>query len=75
MVVLFLFFTATVSETVCNFKNEEKNKKLRDTEIFGPMFYVDFALVSLVQDESQALTLGGALIFQFQLWQITDRFR
>lgn len=39
------------------------------------MFYVDSALVSLVQDESQVLTLGGALIFQFQLWQITDRFR
>lgn len=72
MVVVFLFFTATVSETVCEFKNE---KNLCDTEIFGPVFYVDFARVFLVQDERQALTLGGALSFQFQLWQITDRFR
>lgn len=43
------------------------SKKLCDTEIFGPMFYVDSALVSLVQDESQVLTFRGALIFQFQL--------
>lgn len=78
-IVLFLFlslFLLPLYRRLCvTLQMTKKKERLCDTEIFGPMFYVDSALVSLVQDESQVLTLGGALIFQFQLWQITDRFR